>query len=158
MEWGSICVLVFLIIFYVGVTVAIIIAVVQSPLALSPGVIIFIIFMIVLVSFLVSCIVYYIVRACNIGMISVHPHPHPDPPPNHLINLPLPTHPPKPILLHSKPGTLIQHPDGDLQIAIYEHPTIQNQDPPQCALTSSVPTTKQEDLETCTTSATTSTN
>ena len=118
MEWGAICLLIFLILLYVGVTVTIIIALLKSSLALSPGIIIFIVFMVVLVSFIVSCIVYHITRACNAAMMSVHP----DPPPNHFSAPPPLPH----IPLQTKPGTLVQQPDGHLQIAIYEHPTTTN--------------------------------
>lgn len=151
MEWGPICLLIFLILLYVGVTATIIVALVQSSLALSPGIIIFIVCMVVLVSFIVSCIVYHITRACNAAMMSVHP----DPPPNQTNSYLSPIPPPLPhIPLQTKSGTLIQQPDGHLQIAIYEYPATTK----QCAPTSSVPTTKQADLETCTTSVTTSTN
>lgn len=112
MDWGAICLLISLIVLYIGITITIIVAIVKSSLGLSAGVIIFIILMSLLISLIVSCAIYYIIRACNAALMNVHPTP-------------LPTHH-IPIPLQTKPGTLVQQPDGHLQIAIYEHPTTTN--------------------------------
>lgn len=108
MNWCPVCVLCALICVYVGGSVAVIYVIVSHANITDPGMIFVIVFFSVLISISVCGMIYYLVKGCITIMYG-----------EERAITPVTQHPPqRPIPIVSKQGTIIEQPNGDIELGI----------------------------------------